>query len=116
MSRKGIMLAALPTLLALGFFCSLIIHIRFIIGWRLSCIPLGAWPSSLDSHFYIASAFFVPLLYCTIFVVPVAILVCLLVSRWRYLALYLSVHFLLFVGFVLLTQLAPASFLQWWLD
>jgi hypothetical protein len=114
-SRTGIVISALPGVLALALICSLAVHIR-LLGWQLSSIPLGRWPASLDTHFAIWSGYFITLLYCSIFVVPVAIVVCLVVSRWRYFALYLAVHTMMFLAIILVTEVVPESFHQWLLD
>lgn len=50
------------------------------------------------------------------FILPAAILICLLAFRLRRLVLYLSVCVaLLFLGYVLIL-IAPKPFITWWLD
>ena len=114
-SRTGVVVSALPGVLALALICSLAVHIRRI-GWQLSSIPLGRWPASLDTHFEIWSQYFVLLYYSTIYLVPVATVVCVLVSRWRHFAFYLAMHAVMFCITLAVIQLAPESFRQWLLD
>jgi hypothetical protein len=113
-SRKWILLSLLPGLLAIGVFCSLALHVR-LLGWQLSSIPLGYWPPALEIHFHVGSMFFI-IVWFSLFVAPVAIVVCLVISRWRHVALYLGVHLLLCIAIVLLLQLAPESFVRWLTD
>jgi hypothetical protein len=50
------------------------------------------------------------------FFLPVPILVCLLVERWRHLVFYFAVYAGLFLTCWALMQLAPTQFLYWWSD
>jgi hypothetical protein len=50
------------------------------------------------------------------FFLPVPILVCLLVERWRRLVFYFAVYAGLFLTCWALMQLAPTQFLYWWRD
>src|SRR4051794_22054953 len=114
-SRLGVVTSATPPLVALAVFCSLAVQIR-MIGWQLSSIPLGYWPPAIESHFTIANTCFALLFYWTTFVLPVALVGCLAVSRWRHVAIYIGLHFLSCVAALYITSLAPASFVQWLTD
>jgi hypothetical protein len=114
-SRLGIVASALPGVVALAIFCSLAVHIH-MVGWQLSSIPLGYWPPAIESHFSIAGTCFALLFYWTILVLPIALLVCLAVSRWRRFAIYIGVHLFFCVAALFITSLAPASFVQWLTD
>jgi hypothetical protein len=115
-SRTGIIVSALPSLMMLGMFYSLAIHLR----WRL-----GAWPQSigdrgfppvLSAHGNLVWDYCVLLLLGSMVAVPVGILVCLLVARWRPLARYFGFFALLYAVCWGLMLLAPAPFLNWWWD
>jgi hypothetical protein len=114
--RIGILVSALPSLLMLGLFYSLAIHMRF---------SLGAWPTSIGEHGFSALLvshgrvtwqFCAGLAQVSIFVWPAAMLICLLVRRLRRFVVYVLVYALLFVGCWGLMLLAPAPFLNWWWD
>ena len=115
-SRPAIIVATLPNLLMLGVFYSLVIHMH----WRL-----GAWPQSigdrgfpavLSTHGRLAWDYCSLLLLASMVVVPLGILVCLLVARWRPLVRYFALYALLYLVCWGLMLLAPASFLNWWWD
>ena len=86
---------------------------------------LGAWPTSIDergfppllvTHATVATGYFGILLLFGIFVLPVAILVCLLAPRWRRFVPYFAMYALVFVVCWGLMQLASEPFLYWWRD
>jgi hypothetical protein len=86
---------------------------------------LGAWPTSigergfpplLAAHETITVDFCIAFILFIVFVLPVAILVCLLVPHWRRLVPYFALNALLFVICWGLMQVAPEQFLYWWRD
>ncbi|XCN73868.1 MAG: hypothetical protein Q3M24_03685 [Candidatus Electrothrix aestuarii] len=114
-SQTGIIISVLPSLFALALIGSLAVHIH-LIGWQLSDIPLGYWPPSLDAHFSIWSAYFFPLLFLSISMVPIATIVCLIVPRLRHITLYLALHTLMLVATIYLSDFLPDSFTKWLWD
>jgi len=116
MTRTGILFSSLPSLLMLVLFYSLAVHMYQSLGGWPSSIGEAGFPRPLVTHADIAVNFFIVLLLSTLFAVPVAIFVCLIVRRWRPLILYLALYAVLFFlgwGFM---QLAPKPFLNWWWD
>lgn len=114
-SRLGLAVSALPGLFALGVFFSLAVHVH-LIGWQLSSIPLGYWPPAIESHFSFANLCYILLHLSTVYIAPVALIVCLAVSAWRRFAIYIGVYMLVCITVLFLTSLAPASFVQWLTD
>lgn len=115
-SRIGVVVSALPNLVMLGLFYSLAFHMhRSLGGWPTSIGERG-FPPLLVTHVNIAVDYFIVLLLLSLFVLPVAIVVCLLVERWKWVVRYLALHALLFAVCWALMQLAPEQFLYWWRD
>src|SRR5690349_2503713 len=78
-SRTGIVNSALPGLLALALFYSLALHMhRALHGWP-SRIGDAGFPPALVAHANIATGYIVIALTVSIFVLPLAILVCFFV-------------------------------------
>jgi NADH:ubiquinone oxidoreductase subunit 3 (subunit A) len=115
-SRTGIIVSASPGLLALGLFYSLAIHMHRSLGGWPSGIGEAGFPPALLAHATIATSYFWILLLLSIFTLPVAILVCLLVPRWRHLVPYFALYALVFIVSIVLMQLAPEQYLYWWRD
>jgi hypothetical protein len=115
-SRTGVLLSSLPSLLMLGLFYSLAIHMRYSLGHWPTSIGDRGFPAALVAHGHLTWHYCGALLLISMFLWPAGLLVCLLVSRWRRFVLC-------FVGYALfyalcwgLMLLAPASFLNWWWD
>ncbi|MDA0668109.1 MAG: hypothetical protein O3A50_10075 [Planctomycetota bacterium] len=115
-SRTGIVVSALPGLLALALFYSLAVHMHRSLGGWPAGIGEAGFPPALLTHATIATTYFWVSVVLSIFILPAAILVCLLVSRWRHLAPYFALYALVFVVSIALMQLAPEPFLYWWWD
>ena len=114
--KKGIVISILPYLFALLLFYSLAIHMhQSLNGWP-ERIGTNGFPPALLIHDQILGSYISYLLLFTVFVVPVIILVCLLVPRWRHLALYCLAHLVSLPIFFVLMQLAPEGYLYWWWD
>jgi len=115
-SRTGVVVSALPGFVLLGLFYSLAIHMhRSLGGWPTSIGERG-FPPSLVTHAGVTVDFFVALLLSSVFVVPVAIVLSLVVRRWRHFILYFALYTLLFFVCWGLMQFAPEPFLYWWRD
>ncbi len=114
--KAGIAISILPYLLALLLFYSLAIHMhQSLDGWP-ERIGTDGFPPELLMHDQIQGAYIPYLLLFTIFVVPTVKLVCLLVSRWRNLVVYLVVHLVSLPVCYGLMLLAPEGYLYWWWD
>lgn len=100
----------------LGLFYSLAIHMRHSLGAWPASIGKRGFPPSLVTHADITRNFCAVLLLVSIFVLPAAMLICLLVPRWRRFVAYFALYALLYVVCWGLMLLAPAPFLNWWWD
>jgi len=61
--------------------------------------------------------YFMAFIVCTFVVVPIAIVTCLRVPRWTHYVRYIAAcGFLFFVGWIVMMELAPRPFLDWWMD
>ena len=114
--RKGVVVPALPSLLMLGLFYSLAVHMYGGLGGWPTAFGRAGWPALLVAHEYITVYFFSSLIWFGIFIWPVAMLLSLLVPRWRRIAPYFALYALLFLMCWGLMQLAPGPFLDWWID
>ncbi len=116
LTRMGVAVSLLPSLVMLVLFYSLAIHMRQSLGAWPTAIGERGFPPLLITHATITVDFFIAMLLSSISVFPVAIIVCLLVQRWRrcfpYLVLYVAMFFVCW-GFM---QFAPEPFLYWWRD
>jgi hypothetical protein len=115
-SRTGLVASALPSLLMLGLFYSLALHMRQSLGAWPSSIGDRGFPASLVVHETVTVYFCIAFVVISVFVVPIAILVCLFVPRWRRLVPYFALYALLFGICWELMHLAPEQFLYWWRD
>jgi hypothetical protein len=115
-SRIGIVTSALPGFIMLGLFYTLALHMyRSLGGWPTSIGERG-FPASLVAHANITMYFFIALIWFGIFILPAAILVCLLRQPWRRFVPYFGLYALAFLVCWGLMQLAPDAFLYWWRD
>ena len=105
-----------PSLLLLGLFYTLAWHVHR---------SLGVWPASIDErgfspglsiHVRMTGIYWGAMMLLTLFVWPVAFSVCGLYRPWRRWTTYLIIHILSFVLCTLLMLMAPAPFLDWWID
>src|SRR5215472_8659696 len=115
-SLRGIAISALPSALMLGLFYSLAIHMHHALGGWPASIGERGFPPTLVTHATLTVDFCIGFVLSTVFVMPIAILTCSLVQRWRHLAPYFAFHGLLSIACWGLMQLAPAQFLYWWWD
>lgn len=116
LSRAGIIVSTLPGLLFLGLFYSLAIHMHRSLGRWPSGIGERGFPSALLTHAAVATNYFWAFAWSTVFILPAAILVCVLVSRWRHLIPFFALYGFMFIVSIVLMQLAPEPFLYWWWD
>jgi len=109
-------MVALPSMLSLGLFYSLALHMHHSLGNWPTSIGERGFPPVLVTHANITVDFFVVLLLSSVFVVPTVMLVCAVTPRWRQLLPYLTLYVALFFGCWGLMQCAPEAFLNWWRD
>ena len=115
-SRAELLVAALPSLIALVLYYSLAIHMKLALGeWPTSIGEKGFSPALL-THAFVEKRYFVALLWFGIFVFPIALLVCALLPRLRRLLLLLAISAAIFLASCLLRLCVPPAFFWWWLD
>ena len=100
----------------LGLFYSLAFHMYQSLGKWPTSIGERGFPPLLLTHARIANIYLVVFLLVSVLVLPLAILVCSVVPRWRQWVPYLGVYVLSVFVCWALTQLAPEPFLWWWRD
>ena len=115
-SRLAIIGSALPSLLMLGIFYSLAIHMRWRLGAWPQSIGDRGFPAALSTHGRLAWDYCALLFLVSSVVVPLGLLVCLVVVRWRRFLRYFALYALLYVVCWGLMLLAPRPFLTWWWD
>src|SRR5215213_9830244 len=115
-SRIGIIVSGLPSVVMLGLFYSLAIHMRWQLGAWPQSIGDRGFPPVLIAHGHLTWDYCVLLLLGSMVAVPIGILLCLLVARWRLLVRWFVIYAFLYVACWGLMILAPASFLNWWWD
>jgi hypothetical protein len=97
-------------------FYALAVHMYAALGGWPKQIGEFGFPRPLLVHAGITLDYFGIVLVTTILVCPVAILVCLLVQRWRPAVPYLIAHCGLFTAGMILMHIAPSEFINWWWD
>lgn len=115
-SRLGILAAASPGCILLALFYSLALHMYWRLGDWPKTIGEQGFPASLITHANITMYCFIALILFGMFILPVAILVCLLRPAWRRFVPYFALYGLVFCVCWGLMQLAPEPFLYWWRD
>lgn len=115
-SRSGLAVAILLPLVMLVLFYSLAIHIHCHFGKWPAGIGDRDFPPSLLVHEHVSDFSFMVLLLFSLFVWPVAYMICAVVRRWRVALYYLGIYALAFLVCFGATLLAPGAFWDWWLD
>ncbi|HWB01439.1 MAG TPA: hypothetical protein VG796_00350 [Verrucomicrobiales bacterium] len=115
-SRTGILLSVLPNIVMLALFYSLALHMYQALGGWPSSIGERGFPFALKVHSAVATRFSHFLMICFL-ALPVPMLTCVFVKRWRHCVAYMTVYALVFLLCGLLMQKAsPDPFLVWWVD
>ena len=115
-SRIALAVAVLPALLMLLLFYSLAIHLHHHLGAWPAFIGDRDFPRSLVTHERIAESYFMILMLFSIFVWPIAYILCAVIRRWRICLYYLGAYALSFLLCFGATLIAPSQFWDWWLD
>jgi hypothetical protein len=113
-------IAALPSLLMLGVFYSLVIRVYWELGkWppaTIAWMEQNGLSPSLIRHANFADGCFENWIILSLVVWPVIFVLVLLIRRLRPLVGYLGVYSFSFVACLIVTHLAPTKFLDWWWD
>jgi len=115
-SRKGIVLCALPNAVMLILFYSLAIHMYWSLGTWPTSIGVRGFPFPLIAHGFVTMLFSIALVYFGMFIWPLVTLISWISRDCRGAVPYLVLYALLFFGCWGLMQLAPEPFLYWWRD
>ena len=115
-SRLAVAAAACHSLLVVGLFYSLALHMQRRLGGWPERIGDAGFPDELVVHANIAQAAFGALLLGALLVLPLGLVFCACVPAARSSLRYLGIYGCLSVGAIGITQLAPAPFLHWWWD
>jgi hypothetical protein len=91
-SRTGVLVSALPGAAMLALFYSLAVHMRYSLGAWPTSIGHRGFPSGLITHGQWAWNFCGILMLASLWLVPIAILVCLLVRSWRRFTIYFGIY------------------------
>jgi hypothetical protein len=100
----------------LGLFYSLAFHMRWRLGAWPESIGEAGFPASLATHAHIAETYLEAFVLVSIFLWPIAFMLCMAVRPWRKFARFAGLYafwFALCFGSMLL---APPQFLNWWMD
>ncbi|MCP4835227.1 MAG: spore germination protein [Phycisphaera sp.] len=109
-------LSVSPSVIMVGLFYSLAVHMRTSFnGWPGS-IGTGGFPPALETHASIAGGYFSWMILVLFAGWPIGFLSCLLVRRWNPGLFYLGVTAISFALGTGVMALAPSGFLNWWWD
>src|SRR5262245_52656495 len=97
-SRKGILLSALPNAVMLLLFYSLAVHMYWSLGAWPTSIGERGFPRPLIAHGYVTMWFFIALIWFGIFIWPMALLICSIARNYRSAVPYLVLYALCFLG------------------
>ncbi len=115
-SRAGIIISAMPSLIMLGMFFSLAMHMHSSLGGWPASIGEAGFPPLLLAHVNAAAFCYAAWFISSIVLVPAAIILCFCVKAWRRFIPYLILYAVLFFICRGCMQFAPEPFLYWWND
>ena len=115
-SRAVWVMGLFPSLMMLGWFYSLAVHMHWSLGAWPSSIGEAGFPPRLVMHARIAWRICEAVTALIIFGLPLPLLVCALVPPWRRFVPALALMVVFFFLCWGLMFLAPAPFLNWWWD
>ena len=114
--KKWYLFACMPYALAIIIFYSVAIHMHIALkGWPTS-IGTRGFPESLLFHVNIQGWYLSVLGIFTVFVVPIIILLCLIIPKWRHFSIYFLLQIIGLVIFLLQMSFAPDRYLDWFED
>jgi len=105
-----------PGLLMLVLYYSLVFHMHQSLGGLPVSSDDQGFPPSLLVHDVIALVFFGLLYILTLYVWPIAFLLCLVVRRWRASAYYLGMYALVTALCFATTAFVPGMYVHWFWD
>lgn len=115
-SRNAVLISSLPGGVMLCLFYSLALHMHQNFGGWPPSIGFQGFSSFLEAHASLTIFYFYVLMLFNFFVLPWAMLVCLLRPNAGRFVPYLALYAFVFGVCWGLMQLAPEPFLYWWRD
>ena len=115
-SVSELLLAAVPSIVALALYYSLAIHMRLSLGHWPTDIGERGFPPALVSHARVERLYFVALLWFGMFVFPVELLLCAFVAPLERYLRFLLWSAIIFVASCILRLAVPPAFFYWWID
>ena len=114
--KSAYSLACLPYTLAVILFYTVAIHMYNALGGWPESNGTRGFPETLLFHINIQSVYLSYLLGFTVFLIPIIILICFFVERWRFLIKYLSIQIIGLIVFFIQIFLAPHEHGYWFWD
>jgi hypothetical protein len=112
-----LIIAAAPSLPMLGLFYSLAFHMRHSLGSWPTAIGENGFPPGLAAHASVTENCCIVFSLFTLLVIPVSGLLCVVLPKWRRFVPGIAIHAARFtICWILMNNLAPAPFLDWWRD
>ena len=106
-------LACLPYTIAIMLFYSVAIHIYNALGGWPESIGTRGFPETLLFHINIQNVYLSYLLGFTVFLIPIIIIICSFVKKWRFLIKYLSIQIIGLIIFFLQMFFVPDEYIYW---
>lgn len=113
---KVILVTAFMPVASVGLYYSLAVHMFWSLGGWPKSIGQHGFPRALSAHADLAGGTFAVSVFCAVFFLPVAFLVCAVVPRLQPGLRYLGIYALACVAAIGAMAAAPEPFLDWWLD
>lgn len=113
---SGLAIAAAPPAVMLALFYSLAFHMHQVLGGWPTAIGEQGFSPKLVLHSHVDRYLFTTLFCSFIFVLPMAVVLCGAVARWRWILTYFGLYLAFGAVAAGLMELAPAQFLNWWWD
>jgi hypothetical protein len=115
-SGRSLSIVGVPSVLTVVSFYALALHMYAALGGWPKQIGEFGFPPALLVHSHLTLNYFGVVLFTTLFLCPIAVLLCSLVPRWRVTVPYLLTHFGFFIAAMILMHIAPSKFIDWWWD
>ena len=115
-SLRGLVIAIIPSLIMLGSFYILALHMYLSLGGWPKSIGNAGLSAALVRHANITCSYFGIILLVALVGLPISLLICSLVPRLRSYLAHLAAGGIAFVLCLAAMHLGPSEFLSWWWD
>ena len=113
-TRKCVVIAMLPPVVGLALFYSLAVHLYFSLGYWPDWNEGKEISPALMLHEKIQMGWFAAVGLASVYLWPVAMVVCAAAPKTRWILVYLAIFTLTTLACLGLGLLVPRPFLQWW--